>query len=183
MRKPTGLELPGDRFRRMRRSLGLSQQKLADAIAISRSYIGDVETNRIPPSKNLIAAIKTQFDASEQWFAAEMREAHLADSDALGPNEDAGPKFCCKERILFVSTLVQFGEQADGYRDGMNAEFLRFIEAHGVSVAAADCYMELHRLVDELQAMGCTRQAAIDFLLRNNATAEQAVLYAIGAKQ
>ena len=43
--------------------------------------------------------------------------------------------------------------------------------------------MELHRLVDELQAMGCTRQAAIDFLLRNNATAEQAVLYAIGAKR
>ena len=85
------------------------------------------------------------------------------------------------ESVALADTLAAFGGLAQQVR--ADTGFLWFLKKHEVGVTAADCYMELHRLVDELQAMGCTRQAAIDFLLRNNATAEQAVLYAIGAKR
>ena len=63
-------EMPGDRIRRARRFLKLSQQRFADELGISRSYVGDVENGRIKPSDNLIGLITSKFNVDIEWITS-----------------------------------------------------------------------------------------------------------------
>jgi|TARA_B100001059_G_scaffold209730_1_gene222869 putative transcriptional regulator len=55
-----------------RKAAGLSQQELADAIAVSRKTISTVETSRFTPSVIIALKIARQFETTvEQLFSLE----------------------------------------------------------------------------------------------------------------
>ena len=51
-----------------RKAAGLSQQELADAIAVSRKTISTVETSRFTPSVIIALKIARQFNVSSNYF-------------------------------------------------------------------------------------------------------------------
>lgn len=60
----------GQRIIMLRRERGLSQQKLADALGVSRGYIGGIETkDEKRPASALLLKIAALFEVSVDWLA------------------------------------------------------------------------------------------------------------------
>ena len=57
-----------DRLREIRRATGLSQVKFAKRIAISHSYIADMEHGKKPVNERLIRLIAAEFCININWF-------------------------------------------------------------------------------------------------------------------
>jgi transcriptional regulator with XRE-family HTH domain len=81
----------------LRQALGLSQQRFADLVGVSRSYLGDVEAGRSEASGAMLTAITSATDVDGHWLLTgqgEMRRAlgvrEPAQTYAAGlPAEDA----------------------------------------------------------------------------------------------
>jgi transcriptional regulator with XRE-family HTH domain len=58
----------GQRIAEYRKSMGLSQQQLAETINVSRSYLGDIEAGRSEPSANFLTSLVKQTDVSSDWL-------------------------------------------------------------------------------------------------------------------
>lgn len=65
---PTSKLGPGGRLALWRKQLGWSQQRLADALGISRGYLGDVEAGRSEPSGALLTVLTSSTDVSADWL-------------------------------------------------------------------------------------------------------------------
>lgn len=57
-----------DRFKAMRKELGLTQQELADAVKCSVGVITNIEYGRATANAMCISAICDKFKVSEQWL-------------------------------------------------------------------------------------------------------------------
>ncbi len=70
-RLPMATESVGDRLRRARRSKGWSQEKLAEASGVNRSYIGDLEANsdRRPSEPDNLRALATALEVPLRFLA------------------------------------------------------------------------------------------------------------------
>jgi len=60
----------GQRIAIFRKSLNLTQQKLADKIGINRAYLGHIEAGRQEPSYNFIKALSDSFNINLNWLLA-----------------------------------------------------------------------------------------------------------------
>ena len=60
---------PGERVKQVRKSLSISQQRLAESIKVSRSYINDIEGGRAEPSFNFLRALSDVYNVSIDWVA------------------------------------------------------------------------------------------------------------------
>ena len=58
----------GKRVSIYRKSTGMSQQKFADLIGVSRSYLGDIESERSEPSFNFLTTIVEKTNVSSDWI-------------------------------------------------------------------------------------------------------------------
>lgn len=58
----------GKRVSIYRKSTGMPQQKFADLIGVSRSYLGDIEAERSEPSFNFLTAIVENTDVNSDWI-------------------------------------------------------------------------------------------------------------------
>lgn len=56
------------RIKAIRRTLGFTQQELADKLHIKRTNIGNYETGVSSPSDSVIALICREFNVSEEWL-------------------------------------------------------------------------------------------------------------------
>ncbi|MEI6707890.1 MAG: helix-turn-helix transcriptional regulator [Methylococcales bacterium] len=64
----TQITSSGDRVSLFRKDKKLSQQELADAIGVSRGYIGDIERNRSEPSSNFLTLLASKLNVSVDWL-------------------------------------------------------------------------------------------------------------------
>lgn len=58
----------GERVKAVRKALGLTQQKFADALHISRNNIATYEIGKASPGDPTIALVSRTFNANEQWL-------------------------------------------------------------------------------------------------------------------
>ena len=64
----TQITSSGERVIMFRKDKKLSQQELADAIGVSRGYIGDIERNRSEPSSNFLTLLASKLGVSVDWL-------------------------------------------------------------------------------------------------------------------
>lgn len=57
-----------ERLKKLRKTLGLTQQEFADKIGSKRNTIAKYETNTNAPSAAVISLICREFDVNEIWF-------------------------------------------------------------------------------------------------------------------
>ena len=58
----------GERIRRLRKALDLTQQEFADQIGSKRNTIATYEMGRTEPSAAVVSLVCTKFDVSEKWL-------------------------------------------------------------------------------------------------------------------
>lgn len=57
-----------ERIKELRRALGLTQQKFADAIGVRQNTVAQYEMGRNPPNDTVITLICREFNVSEAWL-------------------------------------------------------------------------------------------------------------------
>ena len=57
-----------ERIKEIRKAVGLTQSKFADSIAISLSYLAEIEYGNKPISDRIIKLISAEFNVNDQWL-------------------------------------------------------------------------------------------------------------------
>ena len=57
-----------ERIKELRKALGLTQQKFADAIGVRQNTVAQYEMGRNPPNDTVITLICREFNVSEEWL-------------------------------------------------------------------------------------------------------------------
>lgn len=114
----------GENIKKYRKSNGMTQQKLADAANISRSYLGDIENNRYNPSietiKNIVSILGITMDEffSEQ---SDYKSIELTKKDERDIKKDI-------DRAIESLTHDQDGLMFDGEIVELDEETKEFLK-------------------------------------------------------
>ncbi|MBC7343689.1 MAG: helix-turn-helix transcriptional regulator [Clostridia bacterium] len=73
----------GNKLRRLREKMGLTQKQLAEQVGISHSLIGQIETDRIQPSLSTLSSLAEALGVSTCYFLMEEEEEGLYLDQAL----------------------------------------------------------------------------------------------------
>lgn len=57
-----------ERIKELRKALGLTQQKFADAIGVRQNTVAQYEMGRNPPNDTVVTLISREFNVSEEWL-------------------------------------------------------------------------------------------------------------------
>ena len=57
-----------ERFKELRKALGMTQQEFADRLAVSRNNIAGYEVGKSTPSESVIRLVCMEFDVNEEWL-------------------------------------------------------------------------------------------------------------------
>lgn len=71
----------GERIKKLRKELNLTQQEFADKIGTARDNIGGYETDRRKPSSSAISLIVAKLNVSEEWLRTGEGEMFIPTSD------------------------------------------------------------------------------------------------------
>ena len=104
------------RIKELRKTLGLTQQKFADAIGVRQNTVAQYEMGRNPPTDTVINLICREFNVSEKWlrtgegemFVQRTRDEEL--SAFFGDLLSGQPDF--KRRLISVLSRLDAGEWA-----------------------------------------------------------------------
>ena len=100
-----------ERINAIRKTLGFTQQELADRLNIQRGSIASYETGRISPSCSTISLICREFNVSEEWFRHGTGDMFIS-----VPSDEAIDSFVSKAKKdngfkkSFLSTLSKLDE-------------------------------------------------------------------------
>ena len=110
----------GDRIREIRKSLGLSMDKFAAPLGISRVAIGRIESGDLNPSKQTLLMICREFGINEEWLRSGQGDmkAVLSREEAIA---DIMNKILAEEPKSFRMTLIK-------YVSHMSSEQLELLE-------------------------------------------------------
>lgn len=73
----------GDRLRRIRKTLGLSQKKFGGCLGISQKHVSQIEKETREPSEQLIKHLCLHYFTSENWLKTGEGEMFISPQDAL----------------------------------------------------------------------------------------------------
>jgi len=87
----------GDRVKEIRTSVGITQVKFAERIAISTSYVSEIETKVKEPNERTIRLIIAEFNVNELWLrsgqgAMFKEDASAYFSEAMGIFKTLNPQ-------------------------------------------------------------------------------------------
>lgn len=57
-----------ERIKKLRKALGLTQQKFADEIGVKQNTVAQYEIGRNPPTDTVITLMRRAFDVNEEWL-------------------------------------------------------------------------------------------------------------------
>lgn len=57
-----------ERIKELRKTLGLTQQEMADKVGVKRNTIAQYEIGRNPPTDTVVTLICREFDVNEDWL-------------------------------------------------------------------------------------------------------------------
>lgn len=133
----------GNKLKRLREKMGLTQKELAQQIGISHSLIGQIETDRIQPSLATLSSLAEALGVSTCYFLMEEDEEDLY----LGYRLPADVREALRRPVLqeVVRALADWGEvEIRGLLD-----FLHSLNENRrpLSTAAEDQYQEIRRFL------------------------------------
>jgi len=96
---------PGERVKQVRKSLSISQQRLAESIKVSRSYINDIEGGRAEPSFNFLRALSDVYNVSIDWVAT--GEGPMFRQQEAKPDQTPEPNVALDPKMTAVIKTVQ----------------------------------------------------------------------------
>ncbi|HWI64835.1 MAG TPA: tetratricopeptide repeat protein [Symbiobacteriaceae bacterium] len=188
----------GEKIRKARLDLGLSQQQLAGP-DMNRSFISLIETGRCSPSQDTLRVIATRLGKDPAYFGEDDRPDDRVDVAAallasaqqdLNPSGDEGVARAHQKLVNALRNLAGLG------RDGLEAELrsllmtcLRRQGKHTEAIREGEKAVELFKATGDPRGTATTYLAlgAIAFHLQDNFRsrryAEQAVLYSRGLKR
>lgn len=147
----------GERIKKVRKALDLTQQEFCDRIGLKRNSISLVESDKRNPSKQLFLAICREFNVSEEWLRTGEGEmfapASSTELDALAaqyPN-------MTHETYVFVEKLINLPKASQDIIMGFLREVVKgFGNVKPGTLAKAPSEMtaeELHAELDRQLAM------------------------------
>lgn len=133
----------GNKLKRLREKMGLTQKELAQQVGISHSLIGQIETDRIQPSLATLSSLAEALGVSTCYFLMEEDEEDLY----LGYRLPADVREALRRPVLqeVVRALADWGEvEIRGLLD-----FLHSLNENRrpLSTAAEDQYQEIRRFL------------------------------------
>lgn len=133
----------GNKLKRLREKMGLTQKELAQQVGISHSLIGQIETDRIQPSLATLSSLAEALGVSTCYFLMEEEEEDLY----LGYRLPADVREALRRPVLqeVVRALADWGEvEIRGLLD-----FLHSLNENRrpLSTAAEDQYQEIRRFL------------------------------------
>lgn len=75
-----------------RKRIGLSQQKFADLLSVSRSYLGDIESGRSEPSTAFLSSFTSITDGSADWLLTGQGEMFRSERTAASTEPEPQPE-------------------------------------------------------------------------------------------
>lgn len=63
-----GGDIVNERIKKLRKTLGLTQQEFADRIGMKRNTIANYEINRNEPSNSVVSLVCREFNVQEEWL-------------------------------------------------------------------------------------------------------------------
>lgn len=99
-------ETPGQRIRKLRNSLGLKQKELAILLGFTANYLGQVERDAKPLSKNMAEVICNYFHVDYNYLYHGIPSGPLAEHDRLQEN----PVYDCDIRTLLNNYVESCSE-------------------------------------------------------------------------
>ena len=109
-----------------RTDLRFTQEEFANKLGISRSYLKDIETGRVEPSRNFLEKIHLTFGLSLDWLFGTSRVVELIEANKKTPNPD----------LIFIFAFTQEGieESEKRLRDTLSERNAIFIDAQGKTI-------------------------------------------------
>ncbi|WP_258359910.1 helix-turn-helix domain-containing protein [Moorella sulfitireducens] len=133
----------GNKLKRLREKMGLTQKELAQQVGISHSLIGQIETDRIQPSLATLSSLAEALGVSTCYFLMEEEEEDLY----LGYRLPADVREALRRQVLqeIVRALADWDEREISGLLG----FLHLLNENRrpLSKAAEDQYQEIRRFV------------------------------------
>lgn len=188
----------GEKIRKARLELGLSQQQLAGP-DMNRSFISLIETGRCAPSQDTLRVIAIRLGKDPAYFQEDDRPDDRVDvavalmdsaQHDLSSGTDAGAARAYQKLLNALCNLAGLG------RDGLEAQLraqlmtcLRRQGQHTDAIREGEKAVELFKVTSDSRGMATTylTLGAIAFHLQDNFRArkyaEQAVLYSRGLKR
>lgn len=104
-----------ERIKKIRNTIGLSQQKFADRLGIARGNIAAYEVGKNAPSDAVIALICKEFDVNEKWLRLGQGEMFRG----VGSNEDSLNMAACMGylTVAVVESDIDLHECSYDFRD------------------------------------------------------------------
>lgn len=103
-----------ERIKKLRKTLGLTQQKFADAIGVRQNTVAQYEMGRNPPNDTVITLICREFNVNEAWLRT-------------GDGEMFRPRSRNEELFDFLNTALE--EDPDGMKVRLLTVMSRLSEA------------------------------------------------------
>jgi len=87
------------RIKELRKTIGLTQAKFAERIAVSKTYLGEIENHVKNANERVLRLIFSEFEVSEQWLRTGEGEIFREDGDIYAVK--------AKEIVQSLSTPLQ----------------------------------------------------------------------------
>lgn len=120
----------GDRIKVLRKTIGITQQDMADALALKRSTIATLEIDKQLPSERTISDICRVYGVSRLWLETgegEMFSPAALDEELAGLMgtllSDESESF----RKRFLSVLLRFGDDEWGLLEKITQELAEMV--------------------------------------------------------
>ena len=113
-----------DKIKSVRVQKGLSQNKLAELIGFSQSYIADIESGRTPPSRNFLSALQIKTGVSLDWLMMEHQVLELIEANKHTENPNL--------IYVFAFTAEGLDESQEIFLDLLAGKNCLFVDAAGI---------------------------------------------------
>jgi transcriptional regulator with XRE-family HTH domain len=103
----------GDRMRRLRERVGLTQKELADAVGVTGALVGQIETGRMQPSVSTLTRLAHALGVSPCYFLIESEVSSARNAAGAEAEEGSGGQ-ACTPRALEYPEVQGFLAMLDG---------------------------------------------------------------------
>ena len=121
----------GKKLRKIRKSLGFTQEKMVTYFDIGRANYSRIEKGEVSPGLTLLKTLGDKFDVSLDWLVNNSGSMFMRDADQSGHKESAAKELqhageCAKELAL----LYTYIEKVPVVKHAMLCFFLEYLHIH-----------------------------------------------------
>lgn len=139
----------GERIKKVRRALDLTQQEFADRIGSKRNTVATYEVGRIAPSAAVISLICREFNVNETWL-------RTGEGEMFNPTEDDAVEKLCSDMHateLEAEIMRAYFKIDPDIRDTFMRRLIQGVQAQYATTTPQESGKTLEQEADEFAAM------------------------------